>query len=441
MRTVKPKVSTPLPGPKSEELLRRDKQVVSTSYVRLYPLVIESGDGCIIRDADGNEFIDFASGVGVLQLGHQHPKVVEAIITQSKKLIHYPFSGFSHTIGIELAERIAKISPIQTPKICLTNSGTESVETAIKLVRWHTKRPRLIAFIGAFHGRTYGSLSCTADKTHFLNRFFPLVPGVTHVPYPYCYRCAFNQTFPECNYWCIDFIKEHVLDQYVPKEETSALIIETILGEGGYVPPPSDYYRRLKKLAEDYGLLLITDEIQSGFGRTGKWWAIEHYDVEPDVICFAKGVASGMPLGGIIAKSDVMDWLPGTHYSTFGGNPVSCAAAIAVLDVMEKEHILENAAKVGDHILKVCREFHDKYPILGDVRGKGLMIGLELVEDRKTKKPAVEKCKKFLIEALKQGILLLRCGMSTIRLIPPLNIDLETVDETLNIMEKIFQKI
>jgi 4-aminobutyrate aminotransferase len=438
---VKPKISTPLPGAKSEELLKKDKELVSTSYVRLYPIVLEGGEGPIVRDVDGNEFIDFASGVGVLQLGHQHPEVVKAISKQSEKFIHYPFSGFPHKIGIELVEQIAKISCITSPKMCLTNSGTESVETALKLARWHTKRPRLIAFTGSFHGRTYGALSCTADKTHFLNRFFPLVPGVTHVPYPYCYRCAFNQEFPECNYWCIDFIKEHVVDQYVPKEETSAFIIETILGEGGYVPPPKDYFKKLKELTDGYGALMIVDEIQSGFGRTGKWWAIEHYNIKPDMICFAKGVASGMPLGGIIAKSEVMDWLPGTHYSTFGGNPISCAAAIAAIDVMKKEKILDNVNKVGEHVLKVCKEWGEKYDLIGDVRGKGLMIGFELVDNRKTKSPAVEKCKKFLIENLKRGLLLLRCGMSTIRIIPPLNIDLDLADQALEIMEGVLKEI
>ena len=437
----KPRLITPLPGPKTAELLKKDKGLVSSSYVRLYPIVIDGGEGAFVRDADGNEFIDFAAGVGVLQLGHQHPEVIEAINKQSRKLIHYPFSGFSHTIGIELAERLTNISCISKPKVALANSGTESVETAIKLVRWHTKRPRLIAFIGGFHGRTYGALSCTADKTTFLNRFFPLVPGVTHVPYPYCYRCAFKQSFPECDYWCVDFIKEHVLEQYVPAEETAAIIIETILGEGGYVPPPPDYYKKLRNLTQEYGLLLILDEIQSGFGRTGKWWAVEHYGIEPDIVCFSKGVASGLPLGGILAKPEIMDWLPATHYSTFGGNPVACAAALAVINIIERDRILVNTTKVGEHIIKVCKELSEKYPIIGDVRGKGLMIGLELVEDSVKRKPAVEKCKKFLIESLKKGVLMLRCGVSTIRLVPPLNIDVELADVVLNIMEQVLREL
>jgi 4-aminobutyrate aminotransferase len=437
-----PKIFVTPPGPKARELVKKDERFISPSYVRFYPLVIESGKGCIVRDVDGNEYIDFNSGLACLNVGHNHPKVIEAIKKQCDRFLHYSNTDFYYSEVITLAEKLAEITPGNFEKrVYFGNSGTEAVEAAIKLAKWHTRKQLFIGFINAFHGRTIGSLSFTASKPTQRRYFFPLMPGVNHVPYPYCYRCPFKQTYPDCHYWCVDFIDEFVLQKYAPPEDVAAIVFEPIQGEGGYVIPPPEYFQRLKKLADKYGILLIDDEVQSGIGRTGKWFAIEHWNVEPDVICSAKALASGLPLGATIAKAKIMDWVGGSHASTFGGNPLSCVAAIAVIDAIKEERLLENATKQGTYILKRLEELKEKSEIVGDVRGKGLMSGVEFVEDKDSKKPAPQKTNEIMMRSWKRGVAVITCGISTLRIMPPLNITRELVDTGLEIIEDVVKEV
>jgi len=437
-----PKIIVTPPGPKARELVKKDENVISPSYGRFYPLVVESGRGCIVRDVDGNEYIDFNSGLVCLNVGTNHPKVVAAIKNQCDRFLHYSNTDFFYAEVVNLAEKLAEIAPGSfDKKVYFGNSGAESVEAAVKLAKWHTRKQRFICFISAFHGRTIGALSFTASKPTQKRYFFPLMPGVTHVPYPYCYRCPFKLTYPNCHYWCIDFIDEFVLQKYVPPEEVAAILLEPIQGEGGYVVPPPEYFQRLKKLADKYGILLIDDEVQAGMGRTGKWFAIEHWGVEPDILCSAKALASGLPLGATIARSTVMDWVGGSHASTFGGNPLSCVAANAVIDVIREERLLENATVQGAYIMKRLEELKQQTEIVGDVRGKGLMIGMEIVENKETKNPAPKKAAEIMIRSWKRGVAVITCGVSTIRIAPPLNITKELVDSALEIIADVVKEV
>jgi 4-aminobutyrate aminotransferase len=431
-----PKIVVTPPGPKARELVKKDEKFISPSYGRFYPLVVESGKGCIVKDVDGNEYIDFNSGLVCMGVGHNHPKVVAAIKNQCDHFLHYSNTDFYYREVVDLAEKLAQIAPGNPEKkVYFGNSGAEAIEAAIKLAKWHTRRQLFIGFTGAFHGRTIGALSITASKPTQKRYFFPLMPGVTHVPYAYCYRCPYKLTYPECHYWCVDFIDEYVLQKYVPPEDTAAILFESIQGEGGYVVPPPEYFQRIKKLADKYGLLLIDDEVQSGMGRTGKWFAIEHWGVEPDILCTAKALASGLPLGATIAKAKIMDWVAGSHASTFGGNPLSCVAASAVIEIVKEEKLLENAAKQGAYIMKRLGELKEQSEIVGDVRGKGLMIGMEIVEDKESKKPAPQKVTDIMMRSWKRGINVISCGASTIRVAPPLIITRDLVDSALDIIE------
>jgi 4-aminobutyrate aminotransferase len=341
-----------------------------------------------------------------------------------------------------LAEKLAQITPGgPEKKVYFGNSGAEANEAAVKLAKWHSRRQLFIGFISGFHGRTIGALSFTASKPAQKRYFSPLMPGVTHVPYPYCYRCPFKLTYPDCRYWCVDFIDEYVLQKYVPPEDVAAMLFEPIQGEGGYVVPPPEYFQRLKKLADRHELLLIDDEVQTGMGRTGKWFAIEHWNVEPDILCSAKALASGLPLGATIAKAKIMDWTAGSHASTFGGNPLSCVAAMAVIDAIKEERLLENATKQGAHILKRLEELKEQSEIVGDVRGKGLMIGMEIVEDKESKKPAPAKVSDIMTRSWKRGINVISCGVSTIRIAPPLIITRELVDSALDIIIDVTREV
>jgi 4-aminobutyrate aminotransferase len=437
-----PKIVVTPPGPKAREWVKKDENVISPSYGRFYPLVVESAKGCIVKDVDGNEFIDFNSGLVCMNVGHNHPKVVAAIKNQCDRFLHYSNTDFFYKEVIELADKLAHIAPGgPEKKVYFGNSGAEAMEAAVKLAKWHTRKQLFLGFISAFHGRTIGALSFTASKPTQRRYFFPLMSGVTHVPYGYCYRCPYKLTFPECRYWCVDFIDEYVLQKYIPPEDVAAIVIEPIQGEGGYVVPPPEYHQRIKKLADKYGFLLIDDEVQSGMGRTGKWFAIEHWGVEPDIVCTSKALASGLPLGATIAKAKVMDWVPGSHASTFGGNPLSCVAAGAVIDVIKEEKLLENATKQGAYIMKRLTELKEKSEIVGDVRGKGLMIGMEIVEDKESKKPAPQKVSEIMMRSWKRGINVITCGASTIRIAPPLVITRELVDSSLDIIEDVTKEV
>jgi 4-aminobutyrate aminotransferase len=437
-----PRIVVSPPGPKARELLKKDERLISPSYVRYYPLVVESANGCIVKDVDGNEYIDLNSGLASMNVGHNHPKVVNAIKGQCDRFLHYSNADFYYKEVINLAEKLTAVVPGDfDKKVYFGNSGAEAIEAAIKLARWHTHRQLFIGFIGAFQGRTMGALSFTASKPIQRRYFSPLMPGVTHVPYAYCYRCPFKLTLPSCHYWCVDFIEEFVLEKYVPQEEVAAILFEPIQGEGGYIVPPPDYFQKIKKLADKHGFLLIDDEVQSGIGRTGKWFAIEYWNVEPDIICTSKALASGLPIGATISKAKLMDWPGGSHASTFGGNPLSCAAADAVLDVIKEEHLLENANYQGAYTLKRFEELKEQSEIIGDVRGKGLMIGVELVENKETKKPATQKAAEVIMRSWKRGVAIVTCGASTIRIVPPLTIQQPLLDTALDIIENTIREV
>jgi 4-aminobutyrate aminotransferase len=437
-----PRIIVNPPGPKARALVKKDESLISPSYGRFYPLVVESGKGCVVRDVDGNDFIDFNSGLVCLNVGHNHPKVISAVKKQCDRFLHYSNTDFYYGEVIDLAAKLAKITPGDfSKKVYFGNSGAEAVEAGVKVAKWHTRKQLFLGFISAFHGRTIGALSFTASKPAQRRYFSPLMPGVTHVPYAYCYRCPYKLTYPECKYWCVDFIDEYVLQKYVPHEDVAAIVFESIQGEGGYVVPPPEFFQRLKKLADKYDLLLIDDEVQSGMGRTGKWFAIEHWNVEPDILCTSKALASGLPLGATVADAKIMDWVPGSHASTFGGNPVSCSASSAVIDVIKEEKLLENANKQGAYILKRLGELEEESEIVGDVRGKGLMIGMEIVENKENKRPSPKSSSEIMTRAWKRGVAVITCGASVIRIAPPLIITRDLVDSALEIIVDVVKEV
>jgi 4-aminobutyrate aminotransferase len=437
-----PKIVVTPPGPKARELVRGDESLISKSMVRWYPLVAESGSGCIVKDVDGNEFIDFNSGLAVLNVGHCHPKVVSAITEQTKKLIHYSYTDFYYQPIVDLGKELTKITPgTFAKKVFFCNSGAEVIEAAMKMAKWHTRNSLFLAYTGAFHGRTIGAVSLTASKPVQRRHFFPLVPGVTHVPYPYCYRCPFHLSYPECHFWCVDFIEEEVLAKYIPAENVAAMFVESIQGEGGYVVPPDDYFTRLRRLLDKHNILMIDDEIQSGIGRTGKWFAMEHFNVIPNAVCVAKAIGSGLPIGALISKDEFMDWEGGSHATTFGGNPVACAAGLAVIDVIRQERLLENATKLGAHLLTRLKEMQKKYPIIGDVRGKGLMVAAEIVKDPDTKEFGAELSQEIMMKCFKRGLAIITSGKSTMRFVPPLVITRELLDAGLDVFEGVVKEV
>jgi 4-aminobutyrate aminotransferase len=436
----KPQIKTELPGPKAKELLTRDEKYISPSYTRGYPLVAKSGRGMVVEDMDGNTFYDFAAGIAVCATGHSNKKVVDAIKKQADKLIHMSGTDFYYSEQVDLAQKLAEITPgTFDKKVFFGNSGAEAVECGLKLARWYTRRVKMIAFLGCFHGRTMGALSLTSSKSLQKERFAPFVPEVIHVPYAYCYRCAFGKEYGGCDFECVHYIA-YLFEKLAPPTDVAALFAEPIQGEGGYIVPPPEYFKKLKKLCSEHGILFVVDEVQSGFGRTGKMFAIEHWDVTPDIICMAKGIASGMPLGACVASSEIMSWPPGAHASTFGGNPVSCAASLATIEALQGG-LIENAATVGGYMLKRLKEMQQKHEIIGDVRGKGLMVAAELVKDQKTKEPAKKEVETILYDAWRNGVLLLPCGKNAIRFIPPLIVTEEQAAFALDVFEKALEKL
>lgn len=425
-----------LPGPKSQAWIARDQRNLSPSYTRAYGFVMDHGRGVEVWDVDGNRFLDFCAGIAVCATGHSHPQVVKAIQEQAERFIHMSGTDFYYPPQIELAEKINALVPIrEETRIFFTNSGAESIEAAFKLARYHSRRTHMIAFIGAFHGRTMGALSLTGSKYIQRKRFAPLVPGVMHVPYGYCYRCPFHLTYPKCDVHCVKYIEETVFASLCPPDEVAAIFVEPIQGEGGYVVPVPEYFGRLRELCDRHGILLVVDEVQSGFGRTGKMFAIEHWGIEPDIMALAKGIASGMPLGAMVARQSVMDWVPGSHGSTFCGNPISCAAALATIDLLQNG-LIENAARVGEYMFERLLEIQSRHPVIGDVRGKGLMLAVELVKDRESKARAVELRNDLVKACYEHGLLILGCGANSIRFSPALTISRAEVDEGLAIFEE-----
>ncbi len=440
-----PKLATALPGPRARSIVEDDDRLISPSYTRSYPMVAKRGRGVRVEDVDGNEFLDFAAGIAVTSTGHCHPEVVKAIQEQAAELIHISGTDFYYESLVTMAERLSAIAPMPGPhRFYYGNSGAEAVECALKIARYHTGRQNIIAFFGAFHGRTMGALSLTASKPQQRRRFAPLMPGVTHVRYPYTYRgCSGGPQEEEAfALGCARYIEEKLFKTTLPPEEVAAIFIEPIQGEGGYVAAPPIFMQELRRICDKYGILLVADEVQSGAGRTGKWWAIEHTGVEPDIVCIAKGIASGMPLGICMTRAEIMDWKPGSHASTFGGNPVCIAAALATMDVLEREGIA-NAAKIGEKIFDRLHSWPAKFDIVGEVRGRGLMIGIEIVKDQESREPAGTWRDRIVELAFERGLLILGCGETSIRLAPPLivneheaSIALDILDECITLVEE-----
>jgi 4-aminobutyrate aminotransferase len=436
-----PAIKTILPGPKAAGLIAKDKKYVSPSYTRVYPLVADKARGVWVRDVDGNEFLDFTAGIAVCATGHCHPQVVKAIQEQAEKLLHMAGTDFYYEPQTLLAEKLASLAPGKSDnKVYFGNSGAEAVEASFKLARWHSKRELNIAFFGAFHGRTMGALSLTASKTIQKKHYFPLVPGITHIPYPYCYRCPFNLCYPDCGAECAVWLEETLFRTSIPAEEVAAIFVEPIQGEGGYIVPPPEFHQKLHAIARKYGILYVADEVQSGMGRTGKMFATEHFGVVPDIMALAKGIASGMPLGAMVAPEEIMDWEAGSHASTFGGNPLSCRAALVTIQLLE-EKLMANADSQGERLMEGLRKLQKDHECLGDVRGKGLMVGVELVKDRLTKERASEWRNQVIAEAFQKGLLLLGCGENIIRFCPALTVMAAEIDVGLSIFEETIKKV
>ena len=423
-----PRITGPLPGPRAQAIIERDQEFVSPSYTRCYPLVAERGEGAMVEDVDGNRFLDFNAGIAVVATGHCHPRVVEAIQRQAARLIHMSGTDFYYEEMVALAEKLSEIAPGDGPRrVSFGNSGAEAIEGSIKLARYATGRDKIIAFFGSFHGRTMGALSLTSRKAVQRRGFGPLLPGVVHAPYPYCYRCPVGKTPDSCAVECVQHIENTLLKTIAPADETAAIVVEPVQGEGGYIVPPRKFFDELARVAEQNGILLIFDEVQCGMGRTGKMWAANHFEAVPDIFAVAKGIASGLPLGATVARKDLMTWPPGAHASTFGGNPVACAAALTTIALLQEE-MVENAARMGAYLMDRMRDWPARFPIVGDVRGLGLMIGIELVRDQKTKEKAPDLRDHVEQLAFERGLLVLGAGDSTLRLSPPLVITRDQCD-------------
>lgn len=436
-----PDIRTPLPGPKAAALIARDASVISPSYTRSYPLVIARGSGCAVEDVDGNVFLDCAAGIAVNATGHSHPDVVRAVTRQAQQFLHMSGTDFYYEPQVQVAEALAAVAPMDGPvRAFFGNSGTEAIEACLKLSRYATKRQQFIAFLGGFHGRTMGSLSLTASKTVQRRGFGPLVPGVTHATYAECYRCPVGATPDRCSAECLDPLEHRTLVQLVSPDEVAAVVVEPIQGEGGYLVPPSQFLQRLRELTSRHGILLVVDEVQSGMGRTGRMFAVEHSGVKPDMIAIAKGIASGLPLGVALARAELMSWPPGAHASTFGGNPVACAAALETIRLLNA-HLVKNAEVVGERLKAGLAALADKHPLIGDVRGRGLMVGVELVKDRTTKERAPEARNAVVLAAFTRGLLILGAGRNTVRFCPPLVLTAAEADTAVRLFDEALTEV
>ncbi len=435
-------VMTQRPGPQAQEIVRRDTQVLAPVSGRVYPFVIDHGRGCEVWDVDGNRYLDFNAGIAVVATGHSHPRVVQAVQAQVAKFIHMAGTDFYNEAQVKLGEKLIATMPADHDwRVFLGNSGTEAVEASIKLARYATGRQGIIAFFGAFHGRSYGSLSLTASKPRQRAGYFPLLPGVSHAYYPNPYRPPLGSDPANVVDTCLEYIERTLFETVLPPGEVAAIVAETIQGEGGYVVPPADWFPRLRALCDKYGILLILDEVQSGVGRTGKMWAFEHFGILPDIVASAKGLGSGMPIGACIARKELTDnWLPGAHGNTYGGNALAAVAAYETLVLVQAE-LMDNAREVGTYLQQRLQAIADRTTNIGMVRGKGLMIGVEFVQDKTGKAPDHDGAENVMVEAFRRGLLLLTCGKSTIRFCPPLVLTKAQVDEGLAIFEETIQAV
>ena len=436
-----PDIKMPLPGPKAAAIVARDRARVSPSYTRDYPFVMARGAGAVVEDVDGNTFLDCAAGIAVTGTGHSHPSVVAAIIDQAQKYLHMSGTDFYYEPQVELAEEMSRIAPVGgDARSFFGNSGAEAVEAALKLARYHSKRVNVIAFLGSFHGRTLGALSATSSRFVQRRGFGPMMPGMYHAPYANCYRCPVGRQPDTCAAECVNYVEEQIMVHLVSPDEVAAVLVEPVQGEGGYLVPPPQFLQRLRALTSKHGILLIADEVQSGMGRTGRMFACEHFGVDVDIVTVAKGIASGLPLSVTVSRASVMDWPPGAHASTFGGNPVSCAAALATIKVL-KDGLIKNAEVVGAYLKDKLLALKDRYPLIGDVRGLGLMVGVELVRDRQTKERATTERNQMVQEMFKRGVLLLGAGQNALRFAPPLVISKAQVDVVVDIFEQSLKQV
>ncbi len=430
-----PHVKVPPPGPRAKEIIEKDGHYIATSTKTL-PLAVRRAKGSVVEDVDGNHYIDFTCGVGVTNLGHVNEAVLEAVEAQLKEMWHFAGTDFYYQVQADLAEMLGRLAPGNfRKKVFFTNSGTESIEAAIKLARWNREGKQFLAFLNAFHGRTMGALALTSSKGVQRERFFPWMPGGNHVPFAYCYRCPYQLTYPECDMWCAKTIEENYLRTIVPPKEIAALFFEPVQGEGGYIVPPPGWTKEVERIAKENGIMLVADEVQTGIGRTGAMLAVEHTGVVPDVIALAKGLGSGFPIGALIFDARLDFGVQGAHSNTFGGNPVACAAALATLRVIEKEGLHRRALVMGERMQGRLEEMREKWPLMGDNRGLGLMRATEFVRNPKTREAAIKERDAILKEALQRGLILLPCGKSTVRYIPALNIEEELLDRGMDILE------
>jgi 4-aminobutyrate aminotransferase len=429
------------PGPKAQAWVARDEQSLSQSATRIYPLVVAEAHGAVVEDVDGNLYLDFTSGIAVVATGHSHPEVVEAIRAQAGRFLHMSGTDFYYPAQIKLAEAMDRIAPGRGRKrTFFSNSGAEAVEAAFKLARYSTKRPLMIAFQGAFHGRTMGALSLTGSKPAQRRHFSPLIPGVTHVPYANCYRCPYRLKYPSCDMYCVTVIRDQYFKTFVPPEDVAAIVVEPIQGEGGIVVPPPEYHPMLAKLAHEFGILYVVDEVQTGMGRTGRMFASEHWGVAPDIMAVGKGIASGLPMGATVASAELMSWPAGSHANTFGGNPVACEASLATIGLLERELVV-NADVVGRYLMEQLNALQARHRLIGDVRGKGLMIGIECVRDPDSKEMAVDERNEIVQRCFKKGLLLLGAGQNVLRLVPPLTITRQDAEIALGILDAVFTEV
>jgi 4-aminobutyrate aminotransferase len=436
-----PLLKGPLPGPRAQAIINRDNKVLSPSYTRGYPLVMDRGQGATVIDVDGNRFLDFNAGIAVCSTGHAHPAVVRSVQEQAAKFLHMSGTDFYYENMVQLAEKLASLAPGNAERrVYFGNSGTEAMEAAIKMARYHSGRDKFIAFLGAFHGRTMGALSLTARRPVQRRGFSPFMAGVHHVPYAYCYRCAYGKTPDTCGIECARVIEDQLLKTILPADEVAAIVVEPVQGEAGYIVPPKEFLEELQRIAHRHSMLLIVDEVQSGMGRTGKMWASNHFGIEPDIFTVAKGIASGMPISATVANAEVMNWPPGAHASTFGGNPVSIAAALTTIELLEQE-LVDNAARMGAYMMDRMKTWPGRFPLVGDVRGLGLMIGIELVRDQKTKERAPEERDRIVDMAFERGLLILGAGENTLRLSPPLIVTRDQADFAMTTLEECIEQV
>jgi 4-aminobutyrate aminotransferase len=436
-----PLLKGPLPGPRAQAIIDRDNKVLSPSYTRGYPLVMDRGQGATVIDVDGNRFLDFNAGIAVCSTGHAHPAVVRSVQEQAAKFLHMSGTDFYYENMVQLAEKLASLAPGNAERrVYFGNSGTEAMEAAIKMARYHSGRDKFIAFLGAFHGRTMGALSLTARRPVQRRGFSPFMAGVHHVPYAYCYRCAYGKTPDTCGLECARVIEDQLLKTILPADEVAAIVVEPVQGEAGYIVPPKEFLEELQRIAHRHSMLLIVDEVQSGMGRTGKMWASNHFGIEPDIFTVAKGIASGMPISATVANAEVMNWPPGAHASTFGGNPVSIAAALTTIELLEQE-LVDNAARMGAYMMDRMKTWPGRFPLVGDVRGLGLMIGIELVRDQKTKERAPEERDRIVDMAFERGLLILGAGENTLRLSPPLVVTRDQADFAMTTLEECIEQV